>query len=317
MEQEPYRREVLLRRQRDGVLPLFPIWDDVRTFDGRPWRGRVDLISAGFPCQPFSVAGKQRASQDERNGWPDTIRIVREVGPVFVFLENVPGLLAGSHGYFGTVLRELAEAGFDAEWCVLGADDCGAPHRRKRLWVLAAHAERAGVRHAEQRVPQGRPTGGVPDEGRAQPVDDGQAGPVADADEGGWRGEREQEHSGQPGSPWLKPDGCGARGRGWWEDDPADLPDSDPVERPEREGQPEDDGEEQPSVAGAGGVGCGCAGELAEALTMWGLVRRLDRVSYGVAHRVDRLAAIGDGQVPCVAARAFHLLLGRLLVGEP
>src|SRR5258707_12337635 len=72
VEKAPYRREVLLRRQRDGVLPLFPIWDDARTFDGGPWRGLVDIVTAGFPCQPFSVAGPRLHETDERNIWPDT-----------------------------------------------------------------------------------------------------------------------------------------------------------------------------------------------------------------------------------------------------
>jgi DNA (cytosine-5)-methyltransferase 1 len=138
VELNPYRQAVLLARQADGFLDPFPIWDDVRTFDGRPWRGIVDVVTAGFPCQPFSVAGQRRGSDDERNGWPDTIRILREVGPRFALLENVPGLL--THEYGRTVFGDLAEAGFDASWCVLGADDAGAPHRRKRLWILAHSA---------------------------------------------------------------------------------------------------------------------------------------------------------------------------------
>lgn len=147
VEMEPYCREVLLRRQRDGVLPLFPIWDDVRTFDGRPWRGTVDRITAGFPCQPFSVAGSRRGQDDERNLWPDTIRIIREVGPQFVLLENVPGLL--SLDYFGQILGDLASAGLDAKWDVISAAEVGAPHLRKRLWIVA-HA--AGAR-LEDREP--------------------------------------------------------------------------------------------------------------------------------------------------------------------
>ena len=127
VEIDPYCREVLLRRQRDGLLDLFPIWDEARTFDGRPWRGAVDIITAGFPCTPFSVAGKGKAEDDDRNLWPETLRILREVRPEHAFLENVPGLLSPSHGYFGTILADLAEGGYDATWGVLGADDLGAP----------------------------------------------------------------------------------------------------------------------------------------------------------------------------------------------
>lgn len=137
VEKDTYCREVLLRRQADGLLPLFPIWDDVRTFDGREWRGAVDIITAGFPCQPFSVAGRRRNKNDERNLWPETIRIIREVGPRFVLLENVPGLLSLGHGYFATVLGQLSEAGLDARWEVVSAAEVGALHRRERLFVFA------------------------------------------------------------------------------------------------------------------------------------------------------------------------------------
>lgn len=133
VEKEPYCREVLLRRQRDGVLPVFPIWDDVRTFDGRPWRGIVDVVTAGFPCQPFSCAGKRRGENDERNLWPDTLRILCEVRPRFALLENVPGLLATR--YFGRILGDLAESVFDARGKIVSAADVGAWHLRKRLWI--------------------------------------------------------------------------------------------------------------------------------------------------------------------------------------
>lgn len=137
VEKDSYCQQVIQARIRDGYLDDAPLWDDCATFDGIPWRGRCDVVSAGFPCQPFSVAGSGRAADDERNGWPATIRILREVGPRYAFLENVPGLLAPSHGYFGEILRDLAEAGYDARWQVLSAADVGAPHLRKRLWIVA------------------------------------------------------------------------------------------------------------------------------------------------------------------------------------
>ncbi len=130
-----YCQQVLQARIRDGLLDDAPIWDDVRTFDGRPWRGCVDLITAGFPCQPFSCAGQQRGKDDERNMWPETIRIIREVGPRFCLLENVSNLLA--YEYYGTILGELAESGFDIRWGVLSAAGVGANHLRNRLWIYA------------------------------------------------------------------------------------------------------------------------------------------------------------------------------------
>lgn len=146
----------LMQRQNEGLLEPFPIWDDVRTFDGTAWRGCVDVVSAGFPCQPFSVAGRNKGHADERNLWPDTIRIIRDVGPRFAFLENVPGLLA--HEYFGTILGELAESGYDARWRCLSAAEVGAPHLRDRLWIVAnAREPRSQVRsqaaHEHHRTP--------------------------------------------------------------------------------------------------------------------------------------------------------------------
>lgn len=137
VEWNEYCQSVLRQRMRDGWLDDAPIWDDVRTFDGRPWRGRVDVLTAGFPCQPFSVAGKQGADKDERNMWPDTARIIREVRPPLALLENVTGLTSGRHGYFGRVLGDLAESGYDAVWDIVPAAAADAPHRRERVWVLA------------------------------------------------------------------------------------------------------------------------------------------------------------------------------------
>src|SRR5581483_3896314 len=81
VEKDDYRSQVLIQRMRDGWLDDAPIWDDVTTFNGEPWCGRVDIISAGFPCQPFSTAGKQLAEQDKRHLWPDICRIIRQVRP--------------------------------------------------------------------------------------------------------------------------------------------------------------------------------------------------------------------------------------------
>lgn len=135
VESNPYRRDVLRQRQADGLLEPFPIYDDVRTFKGDHWRGKVDLISAGFPCQPFSMAGKRQGENDGRNMWPETARIIREVGSPYVYLENVPALL--SNRYFGRILGDLAESGYDAWWDCVPASAVGAPHQRDRLWILA------------------------------------------------------------------------------------------------------------------------------------------------------------------------------------
>jgi DNA (cytosine-5)-methyltransferase 1 len=134
VEIDDYCRRSLFARQIDGSLPNFPIWDDIRTFDGNEWRGRIDVITGGFPCQDLSVAGKGRGLTGERSGlWFHMLRIVREVRPRYVLVENSPRLTSLG---LGVVLAGLAEAGYDAEWRVLGADDVGANHRRKRIWIV-------------------------------------------------------------------------------------------------------------------------------------------------------------------------------------
>ena len=91
VELEPYPASVLLARQNDGLLPPFPVWDDVRTFDGRPWRGLVDVVSGGFPCQDISVSGKRKGLEGTRSGlWSEMARIICEVRPRFAFVENSP-----------------------------------------------------------------------------------------------------------------------------------------------------------------------------------------------------------------------------------
>jgi site-specific DNA-cytosine methylase len=138
VEWDAYAASVLVQRQNDGSLPAFPIWDDVQTFDGRPWRGRVDVISGGFPCQDISAAGKGAGIDGKKSGmFQHMARIVGEVQPRFVFVENSP-LLVGRG--LARVLGDLASLGYDARWGVVGARNAGAPHKRDRIWIVA-HAQ--------------------------------------------------------------------------------------------------------------------------------------------------------------------------------
>lgn len=135
VEIDAYCRSVLLARQRDGCLPAFPIWDDVRTFDGKPWAGSVQVVSGGFPCADISAAGKGAGIAGEASGlWVEMARIIGEVRPQFAFVENSPVLACRG---LDRVLGDLAEMGFDARWGVVGADACGLPHKRERIWIVA------------------------------------------------------------------------------------------------------------------------------------------------------------------------------------
>ena len=140
VEVNDYAQKVLRARIRDGHLNDAPVYGDIRQFisDGtaQTYAGKIDVVAGGFPCQPFSIAGKRDPS-DPRNQWPATVDCIRIIRPRFAFLENVAGLLSGRHGYFGQILGDLAHLGFNAEWGVLSAQAVGAPHQRKRLWILA------------------------------------------------------------------------------------------------------------------------------------------------------------------------------------
>ncbi len=206
VEIEPYPASVLAQRQNDGILPPFPIWDDICTFDGRPLRGIIDVVSGGFPCQDISTAGRGAGIGGEKSGlWKQMRRVIGEVEPIFAYMENSGALV--SRG-LGTVLGDLAAMGFDAEWGIVPASAFGAPHDRERIWIVATHPDRAQRKGREL-------------SGRAY-----------------------QEH---PDVSRLS----------WWQDS-----------------------------------------------------SRIQRVDDGIPARVDRLKAIGNGQVPIVAATAWRILGG-------
>ena len=138
-EIDGYCCDVLRQRQIDGCLPEFPIWNmDIREFNERiapTYAGMVDILCGGFPCQPFSVAGKGRGKGDRRNMWPATLNAVRIIRPTFCFFENVPGLRR--HPYYTQILFDLCIEGYFTHDGILSAGDCGATHKRERLWIMA------------------------------------------------------------------------------------------------------------------------------------------------------------------------------------
>lgn len=239
VEIDPHAARVLAARQNDGCLPPFPIWDDIRSFDGRPWRGLVDVVSGGFPCQDISAAGRRAGIEGKRSGlWREMARIIREVGPRYAFVENSPMLTVRG---LGTVLRDLAALGYDARWCVLGAIDAGAPHLRERIWMLAdADGDRWQPR---------RPNNATQKQGRRQ------------SDRGHFKSDDMADPHGPGSSVW---EGFGR----------------DPIQK-------------LPTIIGS---------------NWWKSEPRLGRMADGVADRMDRLKAIGNGQVPAVAALAWQIL---------
>ncbi|NMX98615.1 DNA cytosine methyltransferase [Pseudomonas veronii] len=274
VERDAYAAQVLAQRQNDGALATFPIWSDVCSFDGRPWRGLVDVVSGGFPCQDISAAGNGDGIDGARSGlWREMARIVGEVRPRFVYVENSP-LLVGRG--LAVVLGDLAKMGYDAQWCIVSASDCGAPHQRERCWVVAHdngtwESQPAG-KQQECRM------------GIEQRCED-----VADADQSGWLG-----RTGPSGS----------QGRTEPKDGSVSVL-ADAVREREREqgiitGELGSQDRKEPRKRSDR--------PCSDGFRRWPAEPGMGRVADGVAHRVDRIKALGNGQVPRVAATAFPLL---------
>ena len=132
VEWDAYAASVLVARQNDASLEPFPIWDDARTFDGIPWRGRVDVVSGGFPCQAYSTAAAGKNCADDL--WCEMARIVADVAPRYVFAENV------ARRAIDQAADDLETMGYRTRCIALAASDLGADHIRKRYW-LAAYAD--------------------------------------------------------------------------------------------------------------------------------------------------------------------------------
>ena len=229
----------------------------------------VDLVCGGFPCQDLSSAGRGAGIDGARSGlWAEFARIVRELRPRYVVVENVPALLTGKgkrwdRGPIGRVLGDLAEARYDAEWACLSAREFGAPHLRKRVWIVAYPARDAEARAAAESGAERQRARAGGQRSRAENLAD------ADAERQSRAG---REHSGRQGGENLRT--AVARG--------ADVPDAD---RDQHEGR-------------AQALG-GSAGE--ELRNHWAAEPAVGRVADGVPHRVDRLAALGNALVPQIA----------------
>ena len=298
VEIDEYARGVLGARQNDGTLPPFPIWDDIRTFDGRPWRGVVDVVSGGFPCQDISAAGKGAGITGSRSGlWSEMARIVGEVRPQFVLVENSPLLVQRG---LAVVLGNLASLGYDARWGIVGAHQAGAPHKRNRIWILAnSGCGRCSESEARKvQLPRGAEAIGSGYGANPNSLRELQS-------ERSFCDERRQSCDG--GAVLAHTDVCDAASAG---------PSSGAGQKM---GRPQKDAEfKRPNCEVPDSCGQGLPewqwgeGEREREATArggwWATEPELGRVAHGVANRVDRLRAIGNGQVPAVVRLAWYVL---------
>lgn len=290
VEREPYRCRVIAQRIADGFLDDAPIYcGDVREFIcqgfAAAYQGVADIVSAGFPCQEFSLAnyihaGAQTAGTGDKNHWPETIEVIRQVRPKYCLLENVVGL-TGGHGYFGRVLSDLAQAGYDARWDCLSGNDIGAPHVRQRIWIVARQVWKPVVDAADMLECEACGEPWCPEceahYGECEcigPHQDDlyeyrqisgqlQAKPKNLAHANGKRF-KEHKRARTVQQEHTTTERNGVRGR-WWRDYPGEL------------------------------------GQTNQS--------RFCRVADGVARGMDRLAALGDGQIPGVAALAWQRMM--------
>ena len=278
-----YPASVLCARQNDGLLPTFPIWDDVQTFDGKPWRGIVDVVSGGFPCQDISAAGKGAGLEGARSGmWHHMARVVGEVRPRFVFVENSPMLT--SRG--GTrVIGDLAKMGYDCKWTVMGAADVGANHNRDRIWIVATlqvadtNLQSTFAKQERQYQWPKKPDGDSAGEMGTFDAEAKMANPsqlFSNGSNDNSRISMERETQSESGN------------RSWEKT----LADTNESQRKRNQ----------------------CSKRVIKEYSnfgspsWWASEPNVGRVADGVAARVDRLKAIGNGQVPLCAATAWRLL---------
>lgn len=308
VEVDPYAAGVLAARQNDGSLPPFPIWDDITTFDGRPWRGCVDVVSGGFPCQDISAAGRGAGIEGKRSGlWSEMARIIGEIRPRCVLVENSPNLT--SRG-LGRVLGDLAALGYDAWWGVLGAFHAGAPHKRERIWILAnAGGGRCGESEGRKvQLARGTEAVGaghhVPDSHgrRAHSEQEFVSRRAGEAISGGnGEGESVADASGERGQSGRLPIRPGrqdeAASDAEWNGEV--VPDSDSDQQY---------GRRSPVQVGRIGGKGEASDDGHRRGAEWSPEPDVGRVAHGVASRVDRLRCIGNGQVPDVVRLAWHVL---------
>lgn len=347
VEREAFAVAHLVEKMRAGLLDEAPVWSDARTFNGRPWRGVVDCVIGGIPCQPHSQAGKRLGREDERDLWSPARRIIVQTGARFVLIENVEGML--STGGAERVVRDLERLGFIVEIGLFSAREVGASHLRKRVFILGYRPGRGvGLADAYRPRSQGQ-WGSDHAEGREDAL--GHAGlgggAVLEHPASQRRGERRPEpelfggrcstafasgdlvnparHGGglHPG-PW--PEGIGAPdagGRG------ADVGHSErgghagrtdgaerssieraSAERSERRGLPL--APPGPGDTEGWRAVLARAPELEPAISATAAQSLFHGMADGLAHRVDRLRMCGNGVHPLAAAYAWRTLAARI-----
>lgn len=307
VEIEAFAIANLVAKMEAGALGPAPIWSDLKTFPAHLFRDRVDLITGGYPCQPFSAAGKRKGADDPRHLWPHIRRHVQTIRPFRCFFENVEGHISLG---LQEVIADLEADSYKATWGIFSASEVGAPHRRKRVFILAdsngdnlrqqpgrgCRQDRQGqalfgVNGQAQPVANTNDAGQPPKERQGQARDNARrcSAGVADADS-----ERQSGRSERDGrQAWSRVERSSA----------TELADASGkrLERHTGNGDPSRESKQTRSIAESGV--CEKFGS-----EIWDVEPQLGRVANGIADRVDRLRLLGNGVVPQQAAKAWIVL---------
>ncbi len=293
VEVELYAVELLVGKMAEGTIAPAPIWTDLKTFPAEVFAGKVGILTAGYPCQPFSIAGRRLAENDPRHLWPDVLRCITAAKPAVVFIENVEGHINKG---LQSVLVQLEEAGYRATWGIFSAEEMGAPHVRRRIFILAVACDFEGW---------------LPEEPRREYLSDT---PGFSSDTVGFahcinrrthsKRRQHEAETGHSSQTVVNPDNSRLEERG------REKPTEKEVSVSEHPGWPARPGEQQyeyePSRLTEKGL---LAPDWTE--TLMGLpvgFTQIPNIKKKSANRIDRLRLLGNGVVPQTAKLAFKTL---------
>jgi DNA (cytosine-5)-methyltransferase 1 len=285
----------LVSKMEAGLMDPAPIWPDLKTFPWAAFRDRVDILTGGYPCQPFSAAGKRQGADDPRHLWPYIARGIRILQPRLCFFENVEGHISLG---LSDVIEDLAGMGYRTTWGIFSASECGAPHQRKRVFILAVASGFRGAPGLSGPFPRHEGQPGESDDGGGQGMADTECGGlIAGRNDAGQSQGSQSEHC----SAW--PSRPGEQQYGW--EPPRVVGDASQYdgrhlsERNRAFGFKQSSGRQTQPPLGGDPDGPASGLDYAE-------------LCITCDNRTDELRLLGNGVVPATAERAFRILMQEL-----
>ena len=291
-EQNAFCQKILAKH-----WPGVPIHDDIKRLSATDIVEPVDIITAGFPCQPASLAGRRRGTSDDRWLWPELLRVVQLIKPTWCLLENVYGLITLEQGMvFESLLLDLENEGYEIQTFVIPACAVDAPHRRDRVWIVAyADSNRL-------RIQPGR-SGRESWQKEIFPKSNGEERTTPDAkgigcrERGAWRSDTGSKRESEQALQTV----ANTPSQGWYTEGSTgkEVPKPEPEQRPTGCSR---------IVPNANSQQTGWTSESWGECSRWEPEPGVGRVAHGISRRVDRLRALGNAVVPQVVAQFGHMI---------